>query len=150
MSKSLFLAAALGGGLVLPVQVAINALLRKHVGQPMQVTFVSYAVGALASLALCLAARYPLPSATALQATTWWMWLGGCLGTFYVWSTIFATPQIGAALALALTVAGQMLAAALLDHYGLLGLTKLPLSPLRLLGLALVVGGVALIAVSKK
>jgi transporter family-2 protein len=48
--------------------------------------------------------------------TSWWMWVGGRLGTFYVWSTIFATPKIGASLALALMIAGQVLGVSLVAY----------------------------------
>ena len=145
-SRTIYLLAALAGGAVLPVQVALNTLLRRYVGEPMQVTFVSYVAGALASLAVCFLARYPLPAASALAQSSWWMWVGGCLGTFYVWSTIFAAPRIGAALALALTIAGQMIAALFLDHYGALGLTRYAASPTRITGVVLVVLGVSLVA----
>ena len=148
--RTIYLLAALAGGAILPVQVALNTLLRRYVGEPMQVTFISYLAGTLASLALCFAARYPLPAATTLAQTAWWMWVGGCLGTLYVWSTIFATPRIGAALALALTIAGQMIAALLLDHYGALGLAKFPASPTRIAGAVLVVLGVSLVAYAKR
>ncbi|UAJ74566.1 DMT family transporter (plasmid) [Synechocystis sp. PCC 7339] len=147
--RSIFLLAALVGGAVLPVQVALNTLLRRYVGEPMQVTFISYLAGALASLAICILARYPLPVVASLNQTSWWMWVGGCLGTFYVWSTIFATPKIGAALALALTIAGQMVAALFLDHYGAIGLVRYPASPTRIAGVVLVVLGVSLVAYVK-
>ncbi len=149
-NRTLYLLAALAGGAILPVQVAINTLLRRYVGEPMQVTFVSYLAGTLASLGICCWARYPLPAATTLAQTTWWMWIGGCLGTLYVWSTIFATPRIGATLTLALTIAGQMIATLLLDHYGAIGLTKYAASPTRIAGVVLVILGVSLVAYAKR
>jgi transporter family-2 protein len=149
-SRTIYLLAALLGGAILPVQVAINTLLRRYVGEPMQVTFISYLAGTLASLVICVFARYSLPAATALAQTSWWMWVGGCLGTLYVWSTIFATPKIGAALALALTIAGQMIAALFLDHYGAIGLTKYAASPTRIAGAVLVILGVSLVAYAKR
>jgi len=148
--RTIYLLAALAGGAVLPVQVALNTLLRRHVGEPMQVTLISYLAGTLASLAICFLARYPLPAATALTQTAWWMWVGGCLGTFYVWSTIFATPRIGAALALGLTIAGQMIAALFLDHYGALGLTRYAASPTRISGVVLIILGVSFVAYAKR
>ncbi|ARV61096.1 hypothetical protein BZZ01_22950 [Nostocales cyanobacterium HT-58-2] len=148
--RTIYLLAALAGGAILPVQVALNTLLRRFVGEPMQVTFISYLAGTLASLVICLLARYPLPAATSLAQTSWWMWIGGCLGTLYVWSTIFATPKIGAALALALTIAGQMIAALLLDHYGAIGLTRYAASPTRIAGVVFVVLGVSLVAYAKR
>lgn len=148
--RTIYLLAALIGGAILPVQVGLNTLLRRYVGEPMQVTFISYLAGTLASLGICFFARYPLPAATSLAQTSWWMWIGGCLGTFYVWSTIFATPRIGAALAVALTIAGQMIAALFLDHYGAIGLTKYAASPTRIIGVVFVVLGVSLVAYAKR
>ncbi|NJL22364.1 MAG: DMT family transporter [Leptolyngbyaceae cyanobacterium SM1_3_5] len=148
--RTIYLLAALAGGAILPIQVALNTLLRRYVGEPMQVTFVSYLAGTLTSLFFCFAARYSLPTSTALMQTSWWMWIGGCLGTLYVWSTIFATPRIGAALALALTIAGQMIAALFLDHYGAIGLAKYPASPTRIAGAVLVVLGVSIVAYAKR
>ncbi|MBP0001054.1 MAG: DMT family transporter [Cyanobacteria bacterium SID2] len=148
--RTIYLLAALAGGAVLPIQVALNSLLRRYVGEAMQVTFISYLVGTLTSLAICFVVRYPLPTITALTQTSWWMWVGGCLGTLYVWSTIFATPKIGAALALSLTIAGQTIAALFLDHYGALGLTKYAASPTRITGVVLVILGVSLVAYAKR
>jgi bacterial/archaeal transporter family-2 protein len=148
--RTVFLLAALAGGAILPVQVALNTLLRRSIGEPMQVTFISYLAGTLTSLAVCGLARYPLPTLAALAQPAWWMWIGGCLGTLYVWSTIFATPRIGASLTLALTIAGQMIAALFLDHYGALGLTKFAASPTRIAGVVLVVLGVSMVAYAKR
>lgn len=144
------LALAVLAGCAIPVQVALNTLLRRYLGEPMQVTFVSYLVGTLTSLAICFFARYPLPTSISLAQTSWWMWVGGALGTLYVWATIFVTIRIGAALALALTTAGQMIAALFLDHYGAIGLTKYTASPTRIAGVVLVVLGVSLVAYVKK
>jgi bacterial/archaeal transporter family-2 protein len=148
--RTIYLVAALAGGAILPVQVALNTLLRRYVGEPMQVTFVSYLAGTLASLAICFVARLPIPELMTLAETSWWMWIGGCLGTLYVWSTIFATPKIGAALALALTITGQMVAALFLDHFGAIGLTKYPASPIRIAGVVFVIFGVSLVASAKR
>ena len=46
-SKTIFLLAALIGGAVVPAQVAINSRLTTFVGQPMQVTFISFIVGSI-------------------------------------------------------------------------------------------------------
>jgi bacterial/archaeal transporter family-2 protein len=148
--RTIYILAALVGGAFIPVQVALNSLLRRYVGEPMQVTFVSYLAGTLTALLICSIARYPLPTSAALTQTSWWMWTGGCLGTLYVWSTIVATLRIGATLTLALTFAGQMVAAMLLDNYGAIGLAKYPASPVRIAGVVIVFVGVSLIAYAKR
>ena len=116
----------------------------------MQVTFISYSAGTLTSLLICIFAHYPFPSAIAIHQTSWWMWVGGCLGTLYVWATIFATLKIGSTLTLALTFAGQMVASLLLDHFGFLGLTKYEANPLRVMGVLITFIGVSLITYAKR
>ncbi|MGB2924435.1 MAG: DMT family transporter [Limnothrix sp.] len=149
--RTIYLLAALFGGIILPIQVALNTMLGRTINSPpMQVTLISYCAGGLASLLVCFVARYPLPATGAIAQTSWWMWIGGCLGTFYVWSTIFAAPKIGAALAFALTITGQMITAVFLDHYGAIGLTKQTASPTRIAGVVLVILGVSLVAYAKK
>jgi bacterial/archaeal transporter family-2 protein len=124
--------------------------LKRYVGEPMQVTFLSYLAGTLTSLFICSLARYPLPEFTALGQTSWWMWVGGCLGTLYVWATIVATLKIGTTLTLALTFTGQMIASLILDHYGLFGLTKYEMTPIRIAGVLIVIFGVSLVAYAKR
>lgn len=148
--RAIYLLAALTGGAFIPVQVALNTVLRRYIGEPMQVTFVSYLAGTLTSLSICCIARYSLPAATALTQSSWWMWTGGCLGTLYVWATIVATLRIGATLTLALTFAGQMIAALFLDQYGAFGLEKYSASPTRIAGVVIVFLGVSLIAYAKR
>jgi bacterial/archaeal transporter family-2 protein len=148
--RAFYFLAAIAGGAFIPVQVAINSLLKRYVGEPMQVTFISYLAGTLTSLFICSLARYPLPEFTALGQTSWWMWVGGCLGTLYVWATIVATLKIGTTLTLALTFTGQMIASLILDHYGLFGLTKYEITPIRIAGVLIVIFGVSLVAYAKR
>jgi bacterial/archaeal transporter family-2 protein len=149
--RSIYILAALAGGGILPIQVALNTLLRRSlVAEPMPVTFISFLAGTLASVVICGVARYPLPNMAAIGQTSWWMWIGGCLGALYVWSTIFTTPRIGAALALGLAIAGQMTVALWLDHLGAIGLTRYPASPMRIAGVMLIIAGVWLIADAKR
>ncbi len=54
-------------------------------------------------------------------------------------------PQLGAATFIALLVTGQMLASVAFDHFGWLGLVQRPMDVPRLIGVALLIGGVILI-----
>ena len=67
------------------------------------------------------------------------------LGAMYVASPTVLGPRLGAAALLAFTLAGQMLAALIVDHYGIIGFPQSPLTPSRVLGAALLVAGVLLI-----
>jgi transporter family-2 protein len=63
----------------------------------------------------------------------------------YVASTTVLGPRLGAAALLALTLSGQMLAALIIDHYGIIGFPQSTITPSRLIGAALLVAGVLLI-----
>ncbi len=60
-------------------------------------------------------------------------------------ATTVLGPRLGAATLLALTIGGQMVAALLVDHYGVIGFPQSPVTPARLVGTVLLVAGVLLI-----
>lgn len=72
----------------------------------------------------------------------WTFYLGGLFGFIVVATVMFVFPRLGAAYAIALMVCGQCLAALVIDHFGLLGMPVSPLTLQRVLGAALVAGGV--------
>jgi transporter family-2 protein len=141
---ALLLLAALAGAL-LPVQAGINAQLRVTLGDPLAATLVSFLIGSAALGLLVLGARIPLQLGEALDRAPWWHWTGGLLGAVYVALTILLAPRLGAAALIAAVVAGQMLASLALDQWALVGFAQHPLSLQRVLGAALVIGGVALV-----
>lgn len=147
--KSLFLGIAFLAGAATAVQVPVNATLRTHLGHPMQATFVSFTIGMMISLAYCLAAGSPIPSASVLSRIPWWAWTGGILGTFYVASSIVLSPRIGIAAMLSMVIAGQMLTSLVIDHYGLVNAPVYTISSSRALGAVLVAAGAALMAFAK-
>ena len=103
--------------------------------------------GVMALLVLLLAAfRVDWPTREQFSAVPWWAWLGGTLGAAYVATATFTGPRLGALLLLALTVGGQMIASIVVDHYGLLGFGREPVDATRLVGVALLLGGIFLIA----
>ena len=70
------------------------------------------------------------------------MWVGGFLGAFYVLGSVVTAPKLGAATLFALILAGQATASLAVDHFGWVGFDENPVTPGRLLGMALVAAGV--------
>lgn len=136
--------AAIGG--VLAVQVGLNAVMRGHSGSALSAALINFVVGSVALAAVLFATRVPLPTVAQLAGAPWWAWLAGLGGAAYVASSAVLGPMIGGAAFLACVVAGQMVASLLLDHYGWLGFPERPVAAARLLGAALVVLGVVLLA----
>jgi transporter family-2 protein len=140
-----FLLLALLAGAVLPVQTGVNVQLRGLLGHPLTAALVSFVVGSVGLAAAAVVARAPLALAGAWTRSEWWHWCGGLLGAVYIVATIVLAPRLGAATLVAALVAGQMIMSLAIDHYGWVGFAEHPISPLRLLGAALVVGGVVLV-----
>lgn len=74
-----------------------------------------------------------------------WMWLGGLFGAFVVLTITVTAPRIGVAAVVALLIAGQLAMGALIDRYGWFGVEQVPLGWQRLLGIALLALGTALV-----
>lgn len=140
-----FLLLALLAGAILPLQTGINLQLRGALGQPLPAALVSFVVGTVGLAILVGALRVPVPLGEAWDRGAWWHWVGGLLGAVYVVASIVLAPRLGAATLVAALVAGQMAASLLIDHNGWVGFAVHPVNPLRILGAALVVGGVALV-----
>jgi len=136
---------ALAAGAGLPVQAGVNAVMGRYAGRPEWAAFVNFAVGLVALAGWLAALRLAPPAAATLARAPWWSWTGGLLGASYVSAVVLLTPRLGVATTLALTVAGQMAGALVLDHYGALGLELRPISGTKLVGAALLVAGVVLV-----
>ncbi|MEZ0369787.1 MAG: DMT family transporter, partial [Candidatus Sericytochromatia bacterium] len=80
-----------------------------------------------------------------LQSAPLWVWLAGVIGAFYVTSVIILAPKLGAALTFSLVVLGQMALSLLMDHFAWLGIPQHSFSFWRMLGVALIIGGVAIL-----
>jgi len=146
-----WIALGLVAGAVLPVQGAVNAALRTRLGEPLVVGLVSFTVATL-TIAVVLAAllvtgRTGRPRLRPLAAMPWWGWVGGVVAATYVTATFLLIPAIGAATTVALTVTGQQVASAAIDHYGGFRLPSRRLTAARLSGLCTLVAGSALVQV---
>ncbi|MBB6713266.1 DMT family transporter [Clostridium gasigenes] len=140
---------SLVSGFALTLQVGINVELRSKIGNPILSSLISFGVGTL-GLAIVffftvINGSSTLPTANNIKNTSWWMFIGGLLGAFYIFTTIFTSPKIGFANMFSLVICGQILLAVIFDHFGLLGNQIHLLTPLRTLGVILLILGVYII-----
>jgi transporter family-2 protein len=144
MDKIFWIALAFVAGCLIPLQGAFNARLGGAAGSLLHASLISFAVGTVAIAAYVLATRQPVSWSGFLEAP-WYAWLGGLCGAFSLTVIILTYPRLGPGLAFGLVVAGQLLASVLLEHFNVLVAEPHPISILRVVGLALVLGGVVLI-----
>ena len=136
---------AVGLGAILPLQAAINGKLARTVNSPVVSAFVSFGIGTIALLLFLIATRQLQFHGANFQNTPWWIWTGGLLGTFFVAGIVVLLPKLGVALAFSLVLGGQMLAAIIFDHFGLLEVAVRQISPGKIIGVILLIAGVMLI-----
>lgn len=121
-------------------QPLINAQLSRHLDNPIWASFVSFAVGTvfLFILGYIVTGKFMTVETEGMK---WWMWTGGLLGAFFVTVSIYVIPYLGVAAMIALLIAGQLLMAAILDHFGILSESANPITWPKFLGLMLVAVG---------
>lgn len=144
MDKLIWIALAFFSGAFLPIQGGLNARLGKAIESPVHASMISFIVGAVALVLYVLLTGQTISWAGVKTAPSY-VWLGGLLGAFYVTVIVMAFPRLGPGLTFGLVIAGQMIVSVLLEHFNVLVAQPQPVSYMRMLGIAMVVGGVLVI-----
>lgn len=138
-------ALALGAmaGLLMAVQGAMNAMLAKAVGI-METSLVVNLLGAVISGGLLL---FGVGGGSFARYSTvpWYAFLGGVLAVGIIVGVSFAIAKTGAAPATTAIIFAQVLTAALLDQFGVLGLRQVGFTWLKGAGVVLLAGGAYLV-----
>ena len=133
---------AFAGGLI-ALQAPINAGLGKATGD-LSAALISFLVGT-AALLLIVVLSGKAGGISHVNEVHWYYLLGGLLGAIYVANALVAVSSIGAGGVAAATIAGQLTASVVADRLGILGLEQVALSPLRILGVGLLLAGTVLV-----
>jgi bacterial/archaeal transporter family-2 protein len=133
---------SVGAGLAAAAQASIAGVLGKRIGT-VQAAAITGLVGTSLIVCLVLVLGRGGGVVEAIHQPPW-LWLSGVLGAFIVLGITYAPPRIGTFAALALMIAGQLLAGALIDAFGALGSPRIPVTLARVAGLVLVGAGAAL------
>ncbi len=133
-------------GVANSIQSGVNSQLRIDTKNALLSSVISFGTGFLA-LIICYLFfnKEPIPSLENFKNISWWKWMGGLLGAFYIVTVIITVRDIGPANMLCLIIAGQLVAGVLIDHYGLMGFPVHTINTWRIVGVGLIVGGVYLI-----
>jgi transporter family-2 protein len=145
MTKYIFIFAALIIGGFLSIQGSINAQLASFLKHPLQASLTNFLVGTIILIFLNVVLRTSIPSMTEMKAVPWYLFLGGAIGAMFVTSVVLLIPQIGVTTMLAASIAGQLIIAAIIDHYGFFGINVHAISLSRVAGIVLLIVGIFLI-----
>lgn len=129
-------------GMGIPMTAALNATLGTHIASPVAASAVLFAVGlVLTSVALALVGS---PPPEVFSKAPWWTYAAAVGVVAYVLSVTWSAPRIGVGNAIFFVLLGQLIAAAVIDHFGLFGALQTSITPKRAIGLLVMALGVYL------
>jgi bacterial/archaeal transporter family-2 protein len=144
----IYILLAVSAGVLIPLQTGFNTQLGRAVGSAWTASAIVMIVAMISMVMLATASRAPLPNMGQLQSAPPTAWLGGLLGAVYVLALILLAPKLGAANLVVFVVIGQLIAALTIDHFGLIGFAVQHFTLTKAAGVALLIGGAALIRLS--
>jgi bacterial/archaeal transporter family-2 protein len=136
------LAAVAGAGLA--AQAGVNTQLRAATGSALWTSLISASLTVVLLGAALLLQRDSLVT-DGYGRYPWWIWTGGIAGASYVLAAVTLARPLGVATLFAAVIVGQLAAGLVIDHFGWFNVPVHRASPERLIGAALLVGGMALI-----
>jgi bacterial/archaeal transporter family-2 protein len=124
----------------------MNGALRNSLTNPWLASLVSFLpiIALLACLVLCQ--PRPLPTLAGVNTMPWWAPLGGLVGAFAVIAGLLFVNKVGVGPFAGLTITANILMSLVIDKFGWFGMDIHPLNGWRMLGAALMMGGITLIA----
>ena len=137
-----FLVAALSG-IAMAIQGTLNSSLSQKTSL-LSATLLVHIIGTLVALITVVAWRAPLLKFNWISVP-WYLYLGGILSVLIVGLVAVSIPKVGVCNATTAIIIGQVSAAVLIDHFGWLGMDRLPWTPSQLLGIALFAAGAKLL-----
>lgn len=138
-------------GLGNPVQTAVNSRLRTYTLSPLIASAISFIAGSIVLSFLTLATRHTIlvPQETA-ASLPWWSWAGGAFGVIGLTGNILLFPKLGSLRTVLMPMIGQIVMSMIIDWFGLFGVTPVPVSTGKILGLVTVFCGLAIYSNSRK
>ena len=127
-------------GIGIPIMAAMTSSLGKHLSSPVAAStfafFIAFCISLLALMIVDKSFVKQIPSAPK------YLFIAGAFVAFYVLSISFVAPHFGIGNAIFFVLLGQLLSAAIIDHYGLFGAQVNHLSTMRVSGILVMVFGV--------
>lgn len=126
---------AITGGLV-ALQAPINSTLGRAIGT-WQAAFLSFAIGTVALALIAALASGGLGAISGVRDVSLVYLTGGLLGAAYITCVLVTVRTLGLGAVTAATIAGQLAVSVVVDHFGLIGVAKQPISAAKVAGVVL-------------
>ncbi|WP_421701572.1 DMT family transporter [Aliiroseovarius sp.] len=131
----------LAAGIGIPVLAALNAALGQRLGSPVAAGVILFLVALATTSVVFLVSGASLKGALSAPPH---LFLAGTLVAFYVLTITWVAPTFGVGNAVFFVLIGQLISAAIIDHFGLFGAAHHPLTWARAGGIGVMAAGVFL------
>ena len=146
-SSLIFAVLAFVGGMLVAAQGPIYARLSAGLNRDfLLAVFLAFSTAAaLTGVLALLSGSFRNLTVTTLTHLPLWVWLGGMFGAIHVVISMQSIPALGVTLFLVIVVTGNLVGAAIYDHFGAMGLEIRSFSLMKGIGLLLVIAGVGIV-----
>jgi len=130
-------------GVVLTVHLAMNGKVGAVIGNPRVGNAMFWCIGAVTAVAIGLTG-WQAGALSGLRQVNPVLLTAGAMGASLVFGIAWLIPQIGAGPMTLMLLAGQILSAMVLSHFGWLGSPVQPVSAMNIIGAVVMVAGIYL------
>ena len=125
---------------------SMNAKLRNAMVNPWLAATISFSLVVFVFAFIFMVKPSPLPTLDQLASMRWWGPFGGLAGAVAVFGGLAFVDKVGAGPFNGLLITANILTSLAIDNFGWFGMNANTQSPIHLVGGALMVGGIVLIA----
>jgi len=143
MQTGIYVFLALTIGLVSAVYLPMNSSVSRYLGSPLTANITFYSVALLTSI-LLFAVYGEFATLRRIPEVPPLLFLTGFVSAFIVMAITFLIPKLGARQLVILSIAGQILMAMAISHFGALESPKDPITLKKIVGASLLIAGVAI------
>jgi bacterial/archaeal transporter family-2 protein len=140
MQTAIFVGLAFSMGNILSIYMPMNSSVAKYLGSPLTANVTFFFVALITSIILFLIFG-KFDTLYKVKDVPIYLYLTGFVSAFFVLGTTFLVPTLGARKFFILLIAGQIVMAVAVSHFGVLESPKDPITIKKAIGAALVVLG---------
>lgn len=138
-----FLFVSFLAGVSMAAQGTLNAAVSKAIGLS-ESTFVVHLTATM-TMIIILVMGFGRGNWANYVSIPWYYYAGGIIGVAITYGVVVGIAKLGAAVATTSIIVGQVLTACLLDHFGIFGLDKQPMTWWKLIGIGFLALGAKLL-----
>ncbi|SKA78393.1 DMT family transporter [Pantoea ananatis] len=143
--SAIYYVLAFAAGLGITLQTTLNSQLAKGLeGDPVTAALFSFTAVALSLGVYSLLRGGVFTALAAIPSQPLWSLASGQIGACALFSYVVLAPKIGFSAPLGLAIVGQLLSSQVIDHFGLLGTIRQPVSLIKMGGVLVMLTGLGI------